>query len=110
MGATPHTPGPWRAGYGSQAERGEFMIVRAEEIDGQPYIATCYSGSVVGSHEANARLIAAAPELLEVCRGLVREAEDTFIDPEEMSSEFVALWKAAKVAIAKATEVHPEDH
>ena len=60
-----YTPGPWRAGYGSEIERSIRMLVRAEEQDGQPYIAVVVNYD--GRHEANARLIAAAPKLLAAC-------------------------------------------
>lgn len=61
-----HTPGPWRAFQG--------------EVDIVPFVASlhgskesiceCYSQHD-GSHHANARLIASAPELLEALERLV---------------------------------------
>lgn len=69
-----HTPGPWRAGYLDEKDRAERMIVRAEQVDGQPYVAIC-PNPLVGSHGANARLIAAAPALLAAC-----EAWDKIMD------------------------------
>ena len=55
-----HTPGPWRAGYVNESDRKERMLVRAECGDGQPYVAICPAPN----QEGNARLIAAAPDLL----------------------------------------------
>jgi hypothetical protein len=61
-----HTPGPWRAGYASEMERAVQMLVRAEQIDGQPYVAVVPSRGIGDhSHMANARLIAAAPDYFE---------------------------------------------
>lgn len=52
-----HTPGPWQA-------EGQKVI----KPGGMVHIASTYEGSP----EANARLIAAAPELLEALEGLAR--------------------------------------
>lgn len=60
-----HTPGPWRPGHIDHWERGEKIAIRAEHIDDQPYIA--FLPDLDGNVEANARLIAAAPDLLEAC-------------------------------------------
>lgn len=51
--------------------------------------------------EANANLIAAAPELLEALEILYHEWDQTY-DGEPMSIELVAGYKLAKAAIAKA--------
>lgn len=59
-----HTKGPWRAGFQSELDRRHEMIVRAEEVDGQPWVAPCRSNFGGIEIEANARLIAAAPEML----------------------------------------------
>ena len=59
-----HTPGPWKYGIELSSRSGEWLISfdagnRGRGID----IAETKAGS--GQEEANARLIAAAPELLE---------------------------------------------
>lgn len=69
--AAKHTPGPW----GQHRAAGIEYVHR----DNNPHLplARCYSGGVDGGRElareevkANARLIAAAPELLETVKAL----------------------------------------
>ncbi len=60
-----HTPGPWSVGSGSRATGFTVKIASDELLVG---------GSGLTS-EANARLIAAAPELLEALSKAVRETE-----------------------------------
>lgn len=90
--AHPHTPGPW--GYWHDScrtceERGEMEFV----IDGPP-------GGAHGqfSHEPDARLIAAAPELLVALKALVEFADRMTgrVEPE------YGQLTAARAAIAKA--------
>jgi hypothetical protein len=59
-----HTPGPWRAGFQDEMSRSVEMNVRAEGVDGQPWVAICRCNFGGIDIEANARLIAAAPDLL----------------------------------------------
>jgi hypothetical protein len=65
------TKGPWRAGYVDEEDRKERMVVRAERVDGQPYVAIC-PRPLVGSHEANAALIAAAPTMRDLLKEWLR--------------------------------------
>ncbi len=55
-----HTPTPWRAGYESEAESSHTMIVRADEVDGQPWVAICRSNFGDIPIKANACFIARA--------------------------------------------------
>lgn len=90
MGETKHTPGPWHVG---DLDKNYQRIVCGEHIE----IATCWHhcvGSIEREMEANARLIAAAPDLLEACRYIV-EAGET-------GDEMLAI-ENARAAIAKAT-------
>jgi hypothetical protein len=104
---TKHTPGPWRISNGNFANLIEGYSGRhhGEWDDGFRAVASAQHCEPTGNYvnerenaEANARLIAAAPELLEACslllealrssnvsNGLIRSAED-----------------AARAAIAKA--------
>jgi len=91
---TKHTPGPWRAGK-------QWSVVADSEIgthsdqENREY----YGGALVCESvrtEANARLIAAAPELLEALRDMV----DVMTGCAD--GETVALHNALS-AIAKAT-------
>ncbi|HEP9635415.1 TPA: hypothetical protein VDW08_003767 [Pseudomonas aeruginosa] len=85
-----HTPGPWeieRYSDGLIQIVGDVRIVSDDEEN-----VTTVVEAVSRGDEANARLIAAAPELLDALVALV-ECEQT--TPE--------LWEAARAAIAKAT-------
>lgn len=94
-----HTPGPWK-------------IITLEGVDGHlflchddgtenipPLVAKVYDHQHADA-EANARLIAAAPELLEALRELLDQLEGIGI-PEWAGAEGLYLGQAA-AAIAKA--------
>jgi len=66
-----HTPGPWsadecRSGFAVYAYKSGDVVVRTEDEEGR-------YGAI--DNEANARLIAAAPELLEALIGVVKVAD-----------------------------------
>lgn len=97
-----HTPGPW----GIERLHGEINVISCNERDGAAkdmgivyVLARDVGGMIHGEQfddrsevEANARLMAAAPDLLDALVALV-ECEQTT----------PALWEAARSAIAKAT-------
>lgn len=60
-----HTPGPWQVG-------GQFPMATFVYA-GRACVATCRAGGGDLPHAANARLIAAAPELLGLAKRLARE-------------------------------------
>ena len=65
--STQHTPGPWIVGYD---EDSDFYLVGLEESPG------LVTHPIVRLHdEPNARLIAAAPELLQCLQQAIRELE-----------------------------------
>ena len=82
-----HTPGPWFA-VGAQVET---------ENDSVPDICTCDPQAMRQSHldwnpktvQANARLIAAAPDLLEALRMMLNVPQGGFIT-EKLAAEDVA--------------------
>lgn len=92
-----HTPGPWHI------ERGTSVYVRADDAHHIGPICSMrsrldYPGMdpiVAETCDANARLIAAAPELLAALEALVDEPQPLGIDR--------ATYQAALRAIAKAT-------
>jgi hypothetical protein len=93
---TKHTPGPW-----VQAEYSKLDIV----ANGDTFIATARDGLNGIAREraiANARLIAAAPELLAALESLVAEYEPN-IKTFATDAPRKAKWQSALVAIAKAT-------
>lgn len=84
-GMSAHTPGPWIAASARSS------------VVGLPIVASC-GYAIANSHQpgdeglANARLIAAAPDLLVALQGVLRVAD-------RKTDEFAA----ARAAIAKAT-------
>ncbi len=104
-----HTPGPWSArGRGGMSDGGSTMMhshFRGDIVHNRRTIISSSSllgiqGDTPSEAEANARLIAAAPELLEACRDAVRVAYEA-----EMGADWVAQMRKA---IAKAEGVDPE--
>lgn len=84
-----HTPGPWSCEriWDTPASR-----IHARVDGGVPIaLAEAFTMRAPGEKEANARLIAAAPDLLEALRGVLRVAD-------RATDEF----DAARAAIAKA--------
>ncbi len=62
----PHTPGPWTIGKYDCYDKGISIPQPKVEID--------FDDVNHGEQEANARLIAAAPEMFETLKRLVKEA------------------------------------
>ncbi|MGG4646007.1 hypothetical protein [Pseudomonas aeruginosa] len=85
-----HTPGPWEIERYSDGLIQIVGNVRAVS-DHEEHVTTVVE-AVTRGDEANAKLIVAAPDLLDALVALV-ECEQT--TPE--------LWEAARAAIAKAT-------
>jgi hypothetical protein len=87
---TQHTPGPWFAGTGwvgaGQIKDGRVIA----RVDNYPY----------GNSEANARLIAAAPDLLAAMLDLIQQLEGIGI-PDWHGAEGLTL-EQARAAIAAA--------
>ena len=91
MSNAQHTPGPWSIYFNSQDD----LVIRKMFPDGQEShsIARCHSGA------ANARLIAAAPELLEALQRLSAQCTRLRLPGQpETDAE-----KTARAVIAKAT-------
>lgn len=104
-----HTPGPWSIQQSPQRHDGEFDF--AVSAHGARILAECFGraadkvGTILPAN-ANARLIAASPELLEALKGLVQINEQH----NEAVGKIIKkplTWKdsyldAARSAIAKA--------
>jgi hypothetical protein len=80
MTNTRHTPGPWR--------------VEATAYRNQPHVVNEHGAFVADTDAHNARLIAAAPELLAALQDCVAVPNKN--RPDE-------VWQRARAAIAKAT-------
>ena len=85
-----HTTGPWNVPFR------EFTKIKAAN---GAHIATCHKLTNLVNLEANSRLIAAAPDLLEALKALTHslDVEDLLHDDQRSS------FAAAIAAIAKAT-------
>lgn len=92
-----HTPGPWSvlgrvtAGLAYSAVGGKTLLARV------------YSEAYrdVAEEEANARLIAAAPDLLTALAALIADHDDTY-DGEPMTGEKALALEAGRAALSKA--------
>ena len=92
---TEHTPGPWKIDSGAKSPG--IMIAAGSIIHGGGYmqVATVHKGWPGGSvAQANARLIAAAPDAIAVC-----ERVAAFFEGSD-----APLGEAARAAIAKSKE------
>lgn len=88
---SPGTPGKWFVGQ--KVRDGSICVVG--DIDS----VVCEFGERLGGVEADARLIAAAPELLEAL-----EALDALRGPFPPSDDAIEMaWAKARAAIARAT-------
>jgi hypothetical protein len=86
---TKHTPGPWSVAIGD----GCFVV---ETNDA--FIRFVIHGSNQEGDEANARLIAAAPELLQAAKDFVE-----WFECSRIGDKPIAELSHARAAIAKAT-------
>ena len=85
-----HTPGPWYYAENTEFGSTRFYIAQAEGAEFTPHysdVATVYaetcSGDEMPIQEANARLIAAAPELLEALESAIDSDGGTHYDGED---------------------------
>ena len=98
-----HTPGPWSVAY--LDDNGQ-SVVKGEHTE----IATCWHhcvGSIEAQMHANARLIAAAPDLLAALQGAIGALEFSQDYHRDLGNEDQAFaadrLDDARAAIAKAT-------
>lgn len=95
-----HTPGPWRTFNGTD------VFPDDGDREGERQIADCAMSHAmpIDEEQANARLIAAAPELLEALQRLTAEAKLDGMDKRAGWDCWVSM---ADKAIAKATGAQP---
>lgn len=112
-----HTPGPWTAekwGHKSDTygtgwsirpynhKTGEMTGFQLAVVDGDDY-PLAQTNAMGGTSEANARLIAAAPEMLRALEEIRSETQDWFNDEYTSTADYAdAVGTIVKAAIAKA--------
>lgn len=106
---TKHTPGPWCTGEPFETFPGAGLRFHISQAEGAPYtphysdvaqfVAETISSEKLAIQQANARLIAAAPELLASLEQML----DAFVD-DPLTHQYTAggAADAARAAIAKA--------
>ena len=87
-----HTPGPWHVG-GVGGCRPQIIY----SPSGLAVLRT-WGGATKAEEEANARMAASAPEMLEALRAIMPYLEE---DPDD-EGDYNARVRAARAAIAKA--------
>ena len=103
-----HTPGPWEVLPESDSHEGPLNIVSEYEEKGgrasANWIAECDLQSDEAQNRANARLIAAAPDLLEAANLTALHFERMNLHPDVnfMGDDEHEAWGALNRAIAKA--------
>lgn len=99
-----HTPGPWKVSASALADNANDYAIYVMRDDRRQIIAEAFGRSDwqhTHPSDANARLIAAAPELLEACSTLVQVIEQLVPEPSVRGVADVVLFQA-RAAIAKA--------
>ena len=91
---TKHTPGPWRVA-GRETRNLPHSLVAADTLLARVY-SKCFGDEV--EETANARLIAAAPDLLAALKGVLADLDGLKMRPQ---------FNAAHAAVAKATGDNP---
>mgnify|MGYP007071651766 CR=1 FL=1 len=94
-----HTPGPWEV---APDDDGPRHVIAVDGV----LIATAYTYQrTKATVSANARLIAAAPSLLEACQAAVESANVNEGTVYTMHDKGRAAYEKLKAAIAAATDV-----
>jgi hypothetical protein len=106
-----HTPGPWRVGNGGKPLFGYYSVHQApRNWDGMGYqaiaslVARAKSSSDFEEFEANARLVANAPDLLRAGENL-RAAQRAYMEDrgnEKLGRKVAACAKRFDAVLAKA--------
>ena len=95
---TKHTPGPWYVGSGTYEGRNIYSVASVTDDEGftyQPVVASAEDDGIK-CWDASARLIAAAPALLEALKWMVLRTEEGGYPDGKCLEE-------ARAAIARAT-------
>ncbi len=96
-----HTPGPWE--ITAVENSGGILAILGKDAAGDFLIAEIQQGETPATDRANARLIAAAPDLLKALQA-IKEALDTYRRVQDWRPiHFLLENKTLEAAIAKAT-------
>lgn len=100
-----HTPGPWKAVRVGNTKVTQAIIAERENHFHLVATARPLGVSSAGCQEDNARLIAAAPDLLELCEQAYQELTNWFMatGPGEGPSEILLGAMDAVIKEAKGT-------
>ncbi len=107
-----HTPGPWHNGFGPGCGKSQIIdakdrplatVAIVEPENGELYEGSGLSEAALDLVEANARLIASAPELFAACEWAMLHTACNAGDEMLNSEEWQEFCKMARTAIAKAT-------
>lgn len=103
--ASRHTAGPWIHRIDEYADGSKYLITDADGdavAVASPLVAKddCTRGDFP-ERDANARLIAAAPELLEALGAILSDADTISFHTPHLGHDY---WDKARNVIAKATE------
>ena len=95
MGETKHTPGPWKA----ERVSAEQIEIGAETPQGHLSVAWVHLGEAPSERESNegmtdARLLAAAPELLSELKRMLAAAEADDLGPGHFEDARQVIFKA----------------
>jgi len=109
MSARP-TPGPWAEPYDDELDGVPFLVIETDQPTGPKLRNICEVSATYTDDDcfviddevrANARLIAAAPELLEACERIKAEKAPSYHDCID-NGEPECAWCAVFNALAKA--------
>lgn len=93
-----HTPAPWQIEWNAaQSGEGHYITDSNDMGEHARIAAVLFHDDADGETRANARLLAAAPELLEACKRMIE-----WDDREHDHPQRQAAYRNARDAIAKA--------
>ena len=98
---TLHTPSPWH----SHKSESDFVIVHSDG-ENRSHVAKLFDSTLCeehGSISANARLIAAAPQMLAALRAALEAMGDSYDATDAAGEEGASVWDQVANAIETAT-------
>ena len=102
-----HTPGPWQSRWQEATDDFAHPIIAIETCEGAGDVAGIHYASRDGEDEANARLIAAAPDLLTALQAVMAAWLTEAGHGDGILEEHGPALDAARTAVAKATGTSP---